>query len=186
MLYNEIGDDSKKETAVSMLEFLLAGEFGPEAQELAKNFINESADIEEAAVKLQEWFDDGTEVEELDSEDVNGDGDTDVTTVDTSGDGEPDAAVVEADSEAEESEALDKSFEKLGGDDGGKTTSTGKTEGELEEKEDTVSDEKVKEKKDKKEKNGDKCGGDGCTVSDRNMKNVLPSHIVGCLSDRLY
>lgn len=209
MLYNEIDDESKRETALHMLEFLLSGEFGPEAQDMAKNIVNESPDMESAADRLQEMFDDDTEVEEYDEEgqercrycgkpapgcvcddcynkyeateeDVNGDGDTDVVVGDTNGNGKPDTAVVKAESKSEEVTATKKAKEALDGD---KNTSTGKTVSELKDDEDTVSDENMKEKKGKPEKKDD---DKDCAVSDKNMKNALPSHIIGCLSDRLY
>lgn len=67
------------------------------------------------------------------TEDVNGDGDTDVVTADTNGNGKKDTAVVTADSEPEKKEAVKAAKEDLGLDKKDKT-STGKTKGELEDK----------------------------------------------------
>lgn len=60
-------------------------------------------------------------------EDVNGDGDVDVSKVDINGDGESDAVVVTADTKKEEKDA-EKLAQDLTGDE---VTSTGKTDNEL-------------------------------------------------------
>lgn len=60
-------------------------------------------------------------------EDVNGDGDTDVSKLDTTGDGEVDTIAVTADSKKEEKDA-DKLAQDIAGDE---ITSTGKTDDEL-------------------------------------------------------
>lgn len=62
-------------------------------------------------------------------EDINGDGDVDVTKMDTTGDGEIDTVAVTADSKKEEKDA-DKLAQDIAGDE---LTSTGKTDDELEE-----------------------------------------------------
>ena len=94
--------------------------------------------------------------ETADTEDVNGDGDTDVVTADTNGNGEKDTAVVTADSEPEKKEAVKAAKEDLGLDKKDKT-STGKTKGELEKDKDVVSDEKKKD----------------MTCSDATQKNIM-------------
>ena len=93
----------------------------------------EDVDLEEerAKVKAAMYADIDSVINEPDTEDVNGDGDTDVATADTNGNGEKDTAVVTADSEPEKKEAVKAAKEGLGLDKEDKT-STGKTKGELE------------------------------------------------------
>ena len=72
-------------------------------------------------------------------EDVNNDGDADVSVTDTNGDDEPDTAVIDADTKAEDKKATKIANEALGLDDKDKT-STGKTKEELADEPETVSD----------------------------------------------
>lgn len=112
-------------------------------------------DIGDQFAELDSYI--GNETE--DTEDVNGDGDTDVVTADTNGNGEKDTAVVTADSEPEKKEAVKAAKEDLGLDKEDKT-STGKTKGELEDEpkeSDVVSDEKKKD----------------MTCSDATQKNIM-------------
>ena len=83
-----------------------------------------------------------------DTDDVNGDGDTDITVVDTDDDGSPDTAITTADSKAEDKEATEVLKEKFEHDDEDITT-TGKTKKELENE--TLSDERQKDKQQPKD-----------------------------------
>lgn len=76
-------------------------------------------------------FDDG-DIEAVYEEDINGDGDTDVTKMDTTGDGKTDTVAVTADTKKEEKDA-DKLAQDLAGEE---LTSTGKTDDELDSGED--------------------------------------------------
>lgn len=113
------------------------------------------------------------------SEDVNGDGDTDIQTLDTNDNGTPDTAIVTADSDTEEKEAVKTAKDKLGLD-GKDKTSTGKTKEELDDE--TLSDEKQKDKKHPADCTCAECKKSKLQV----LSDVRQKNIIGALLDHRF
>ena len=87
-----------------------------------------SPDITDVIMALKETPYEEGDFEEIYDDDLNNDGDKDVTAMDTSGDGEIDTVVTTSDSDKEEKDSEEEAKDILGG---GDKTSTGKSEKEL-------------------------------------------------------
>lgn len=131
-LYDKLSDKAKEhgwdlDAAVGDIANRLKDTALDTADGLADRYVNrpDSVDIIRALKEIP--YDEG-DIEAIYEDDVNDDGDNDVTAVDTTGDGNVDTVLVNADSGAEEKDAEDKAEDIVDDDD---KTSTGKDKDEL-------------------------------------------------------
>lgn len=131
-LYDKLSDKAKEhgwdlDAAVGDIANRLKDTALDTADGLADRFVSrpDSVDIIRALKEIP--YDEG-DIEEIYEDDVNDDGDIDVTAVDTTGDGNVDTVLVNADSGEEEKDAENEAEDFVDDDD---KTSTGKDKDEL-------------------------------------------------------
>ena len=134
MMYDALSDLLKKHGvnldngAKSIISSLLNNPSGFGIDDIKKAWSDAQISEEELEDALKNTeYEDG-DFNELYEEDVNGDGDSDVTAMDTTGDGDVDTVVATTDSSKEEKDSDKKAKELLDGDE---QTSTGKKESEI-------------------------------------------------------
>jgi hypothetical protein len=131
-LYDKLSDKAKEhgwdlDAAVGDIANRLKDTALDTADGLADRFVSRPDSVAIIRALKEIPYDEG-DIEAIYEDDVNDDGDNDVTAVDTTGDGNVDTVLVNADSGEEEKDAEDKAEDIVDDDD---KTSTGKDKDEL-------------------------------------------------------